>query len=95
MPELRVAGAVALLGLLSAGLLAGCGQKGPLYLPEKARDIVTRPAGSTTTPPEEPQAPSTPRSPDSTPQPPNPAPEVTAPEDDEDKKPPGGNPPQS
>jgi predicted small lipoprotein YifL len=32
--------------LLSCGVLAGvaaCGQKGPLYLPDKAGDVVTRP----------------------------------------------------
>jgi predicted small lipoprotein YifL len=38
--------------LLAAGLTAGfmagvsgCGQKGPLYLPDKGGDVVTRPGG--------------------------------------------------
>jgi predicted small lipoprotein YifL len=32
------------MGLLAGGL-AGCGQKGPLYLPDKGGDVVTRPGG--------------------------------------------------
>jgi predicted small lipoprotein YifL len=28
----------------AAMLLAGCGQKGPLFLPDKPQDVVTRPA---------------------------------------------------
>jgi predicted small lipoprotein YifL len=35
------------LACLLAAALAGCGQKGPLYLPGEARDIVTRPAPQT------------------------------------------------
>jgi predicted small lipoprotein YifL len=35
--------AALLAGLV--GSLAGCGQKGPLYLPDKGGDVVTRPAG--------------------------------------------------
>ena len=27
-------------------VIAGCGQKGPLYLPDKNASVVTRPAGS-------------------------------------------------
>jgi predicted small lipoprotein YifL len=30
---------------------AGCGQKGPLYLPDKNAAVVTRPAGATTAAP--------------------------------------------
>ena len=30
--------------LALAAALAGCGLKGPLYLPEKSRDVVVRPA---------------------------------------------------
>lgn len=37
---LPAAGLAALLG----GLLAGCGLKGPLYLPEKSGDVTIRPA---------------------------------------------------
>ena len=30
----------------ACGLVAGCGQKGPLYLPDKNASVVTRPASS-------------------------------------------------
>ncbi len=33
---------------------AGCGQKGPLYLPDKNASVVTRPAGSNTPAPAQP-----------------------------------------
>lgn len=33
VPQILVTGRSALLGLALAGALAGCGQKGPLYLP--------------------------------------------------------------
>jgi predicted small lipoprotein YifL len=80
--------------VLVAGLLAltACGQTGPLYLPDEARGIVTRPAQPA---PPEPgaDAPNSPRSPDSPVEPPSPAPEVTAPpeksEADENAKKPG------
>ena len=29
-----------------SGVIAGCGQKGPLYLPDKNASVVTRPAGA-------------------------------------------------
>jgi predicted small lipoprotein YifL len=32
------------LAYILVTVLAGCGQKGPLYLPDEARDVVTRPA---------------------------------------------------
>jgi predicted small lipoprotein YifL len=38
----------------AAAVLAGCGQKGPLYLPDKGGQVVTRPGGGQT------QQPSTP-----------------------------------
>lgn len=38
--------AAGLMAGLSTGL-AGCGQKGPLYLPDGGGDVVTRPAGQT------------------------------------------------
>ena len=72
------------LAWLLLALLAGCGQKGPLYLPDEARGIVTRPAPPTS-PGETQQAPSTPATPDSPQGPPNPAPEVTPPDTDKDK----------
>jgi len=31
-----------------AGVLAACGQKGPLYLPDKGGEVVTRPGGQAT-----------------------------------------------
>ena len=59
--------------------IAGCGKKGPLYLPEPASEVVTRPAG---TPPasERTEAPNSPQTVDSQPSAPAPAPEVTPPE---------------
>jgi predicted small lipoprotein YifL len=44
-----------LLGAAIAALslsVAGCGQKGQLYLPQENPDVVTRPAQTTTTPPQ-------------------------------------------
>ena len=68
------------IAVLLACALTGCGQKGPLYLPEAPTEVVTRPAA---TPPssENTEAPNSPQSPDSAPAPPSPAPEVTAPEE--------------
>jgi predicted small lipoprotein YifL len=43
----------ALVAAALLGPLAACGQKGPLYLPEQAREVVTRPAQ---TPPAAPDA---------------------------------------
>ena len=84
------------LALLAAGLLAACGFKGDLYLPDKARDIVTRPTQSP--PSEGSEAPNSPRTPDSPAEPPSPAPEVTAPTspdaDDKREQKPGTQPPR-
>ncbi len=68
--------------LLLAGTLAGCGLKGPLYLPEPASEIVTRP---TQTPPETTSSPNSPQTVDSPSAGNTPAPEVTAPQSVEDK----------
>jgi predicted small lipoprotein YifL len=68
---------------LLAGALAGCGLKGPLYLPEKAGGIVTRPAqapSETTSAPNSPQTVDSPQAGDT------PAPEVTAPPAGDEKK---------
>jgi predicted small lipoprotein YifL len=46
--------------LLAALLLAGCGLKGSLSLPEKPGDVAIRPAPGTPAAPEPPTAPSTP-----------------------------------
>jgi predicted small lipoprotein YifL len=66
----------AVLAGVLACLLAGCGLKGPLYLPEQASGIVTRP---TQTPPEPATAPNSPQTIDSPTGGATPAPEVTAP----------------
>ena len=94
-----------MLPALLASLLAGCGNTGDLYLPEPGAtgEVVTRPAA-----PPSPEASSetsnSPQSVDSPVVPPNPAPEVTAPEVDEEsnetddtkdeKKDGAGNPPR-
>ena len=84
-------------------LLAGCGQKGPLYLPDQATEIVTRPTQTpaetapATPPPASSDAPNTPQTMDTPPGPGNPAPEVTTPpakDTDKDKKEPGAQPPR-
>lgn len=75
----RVAGSI-----LLALVLAGCGQKGPLYLPETTGEVVTRP---TQTPPASgtSDTSSSPQSVDSPAAPANPAPEVTAPEPESER----------
>ena len=40
--------------MAAVAMLAGCGQKGPLYLPDKGGEVVTRPGGG-----QAPQQPST------------------------------------
>ena len=73
--------------------LTGCGKKGPLYLPDEAGEVVTRPAE---TPPssESTEAPNSPKTIDSEPKPPAPAPEVAPPDDPEKpKKEEGATPP--
>ena len=72
---------IALLCLLLAAL-PGCGKKGPLYLPDTASEIVTRPAEAPP-PAESTEAPNSPQTVDSQPAAPAPAPEVTAPESKE------------
>jgi predicted small lipoprotein YifL len=84
---------IALLCLLLA-TAEGCGKKGPLYLPEPASAVVTRPAE---TPPasERTEAPNSPQTVDSQPASPAPAPEVTPPEPqtEDPKKEKGATPP--
>jgi predicted small lipoprotein YifL len=43
-------------GTLIAGAasLAGCGQKGPLYMPDKPKEVITRPAQQGEAPPAQP-----------------------------------------
>jgi predicted small lipoprotein YifL len=59
-------------GAMLSGL-AGCGQKGPLYLPDKGGEVVTRPGGQTQQP--APQSPETAPQPSTQPQPNNTDPE--------------------
>jgi len=57
-------------GVLAATLaLAGCGQKGPLYLPEKPGAVVTAPATAPPAPPPPPTAPGQPPQPSPAPGP--------------------------
>ena len=73
---------LAVLGTVA--LLAGCGQYGQLYLPDKGGEVVTRP---TQTPPEETgETANSPQSVDSPSAPASPAPEVTEPEDGKKKE---------
>jgi len=74
------------------GALAGCGQKGPLYLPDEAKEVVTRPAQTPPSAPT-PEGSNSPQTPDSPVQPANPAPEVTAPPDKDESRP-GAKPPR-
>ncbi|MEO8064978.1 MAG: lipoprotein [Pseudomonadota bacterium] len=75
--------ALRIMWVLLAGALAGCGLKGPLYLPEKTGEVVTRPAQ---VPPETTSSPNSPQTVDSPSAGDSPAPEVTAPQSDEEKK---------
>jgi predicted small lipoprotein YifL len=45
---------------LAAGALLGCGQKGPLYLPDRTGAVITRPGPDSNTPPSQPQTAPTP-----------------------------------
>jgi predicted small lipoprotein YifL len=67
---------------LTCAVLAGCGLKGPLYLPEQTGEIVTRP---TPVPPETTSAPNSPQTVDSPAAGATPAPEVTTPQADDDQ----------
>jgi len=74
--------------------LPGCGKKGPLYLPDEAGEVVTRPAESLPAS-ESTEAPNSPKTIDSEPRPPAPVPEVAPPEDPENpRKKAGATPPQ-
>jgi predicted small lipoprotein YifL len=82
MADARLVPAVFAVSLL--GSLAACGQKGPLYLPDQAREVVTRPT-QTPAPAPDAQSPNSPQTVDSPEGPANPAPEVTAPDNDDNK----------
>src|SRR5262249_33452925 len=79
--------------IVAALVTAACGQKGPLYLPDKGGEVVTRPAGATqSTPqqqqPQQQQQPPQQPSPQSAPQPSSTTPESTTTKPDEKKNPP-------
>jgi predicted small lipoprotein YifL len=61
-------GKSAVLMVAAAVMLAGCGQKGPLYLPDKGGTVVTRPGGGQARQPDS-QPQSSPRSEQSPPSP--------------------------
>jgi predicted small lipoprotein YifL len=63
MSSARFARAVIASAVLEG--LVGCGQKGPLYLPDKGGEVVTRPAGQTQ---QQPQSPETAPQPSTQPQ---------------------------
>jgi predicted small lipoprotein YifL len=48
----QFAAGAALSAAAAAALVAGCGQKGPLYLPDKHAAAVTQPAPAATPPPD-------------------------------------------
>ena len=81
--------------VLATLLLAACGKTGPLYLPDRGGEVVTRPAPTDQGAPPAGTSDSSnsPQTVDSPPGAANPAPEVTAPEDDKDKKKDGASPP--
>jgi len=83
-----------LLAASIALLLAGCGQKGPLYLPEKGGAVVTAPAATpppAPVPAGQPVSPSPAPQPQSTAEPPSPSgttapPKKSVPDDDQNPK---------
>jgi predicted small lipoprotein YifL len=50
-------------------ILAACGQKGPLYLPDQGGEVITRPAGQAPSQPSQPAQSSQQQSPEVAPQP--------------------------
>jgi predicted small lipoprotein YifL len=74
---MRIAKSVAIAGA-AAVLLAACGQKGPLYLPDQGGEVVTRPGGQTQSAP----------SSESAPQPSTETPPQTKPEEQKKQQPP-------
>lgn len=59
MGSLRMRMATVTLAAVAGALLAGCGQKGALYLPEAGGEVITRPTQT-------PEAPATPQPPPAT-----------------------------
>jgi predicted small lipoprotein YifL len=85
----RVCAAAAALTVSAGLLLGGCGQKGPLYLPEKRGTAVTSPPSPPApVPAGQPQQPSPAPQPQSTPEspPPGAAPPPKDPTTDDDQK---------
>jgi predicted small lipoprotein YifL len=84
----RTGSGLAAVSIVAALVIAACGQKGPLYLPDKGGEVVTRPAGATPgTPQQQPQQPAQQPSPETAPQPATTPPESTT-KPDEKKNPP-------
>lgn len=75
---------VAAASLFAALVLTACGQKGPLYMPDKGGEVVTRPGGATQSTPQQTPQPST----ETAPQPSTTTPESTTTKPDEKKNPP-------
>ncbi|MGH8241127.1 MAG: LPS translocon maturation chaperone LptM [Steroidobacteraceae bacterium] len=80
VPLMYRLGSTLILG--AAFLLAACGQKGPLYLPDTGGEVVTRPAGATQDAPQTPQQ----ASPETAPQPSTQPPQNTTPKPEDEKK---------
>jgi predicted small lipoprotein YifL len=73
--------------LIGSGLLlAGCGQKGPLYMPDTGGAVVTRPAGAAQSNPQQPTQPSQTASPETAPQPSTQTPADTTTKPESNKK---------
>jgi predicted small lipoprotein YifL len=88
----RSSAVAAAVAVSAALVLAGCGQKGPLYLPEKGGAVVTTPAEAqppTPTPAGQPPEPSPAPQSQSTPEPPPPgtAPPPRKSDTDDDQNP--------
>jgi predicted small lipoprotein YifL len=78
--------ATALLAAAAAGALSGCGQKGPLYLPDKSGAVVTSAPPATPPPATAPPATAPPATPPPASTPPAPAPQKKQNGDDDSQK---------
>lgn len=80
---------IALMGASGLALITGCGQKGPLYMPDQATEIVTRPTQTppADAPPAPGKTPGSPQNTDSSQPSANPASDANTP--DKQKKEPG------
>jgi predicted small lipoprotein YifL len=67
-------------------LLAACGQKGPLYLPDTGGEVVTRPGGAAQSTPQPSQQPPQPIPSETAPPPSTQTPASTTPKSEDEKK---------